>query len=335
MQDPNKKDDPMMAPPPYPGTTDAAGYNTGAAYGAGAPYPNQGFVQPPGAPVYPPQPGYPVQGGMPPPANPGYPPAANPGYPTAGGAPGMIRGGYDSDVEGAANNVGTAASFAGFSDKAVRRGFIRKVYGLLGVQLLITMAIIALFTFSPKVKLYSMRNPWLYWTAFGVMLTTMLAMVCCEGARRKAPTNYVFLGLFTLAEGFMLGTVTAHFDAESVFIAVGICAGVTLALTLFAFQTKYDFTTCGGMLCAMLVCLMIAGICVAIWPGKYAIIGYGVAGALIFSLYIVYDTQLMMGGSHKYSLDPEEYVFAALNLYLDIINLFMYILMIVGASKSD
>ena len=64
-------------------------------------------------------------------------------------------------------------------------------------------------------------------------------------------------------------------------------------------------------------------------------IGFGSVGGLIFSLYIVYDTQLMMGGKHKYSLSPEEYIFAALNIYLDIINLFMYILMIVGAARGD
>ena len=64
-------------------------------------------------------------------------------------------------------------------------------------------------------------------------------------------------------------------------------------------------------------------------------IGYGSVGALIFSLYIVYDTQLMMGGKHKYSLSPEEYIFAALNIYLDVVQLFMYILMIVGGSRSD
>ena len=67
---------------------------------------------------------------------------------------------------------------------------------------------------------------------------------------------------------------------------------------------------------------------------RYAIIGYAAVGALIFMVYIVYDTQLMMGGKHKYSIDPEEYIFAALNLYLDIINLFMYILAIVGAAKD-
>ena len=63
-------------------------------------------------------------------------------------------------------------------------------------------------------------------------------------------------------------------------------------------------------------------------------IGIGIAGALIFSCYLVYDTQLMMGGTHAYSLSPEEYIFASLNLYLDIINLFMYILSIIGNSRN-
>ena len=64
-------------------------------------------------------------------------------------------------------------------------------------------------------------------------------------------------------------------------------------------------------------------------------IGFGAAGALVFSLYLVYDTQLMLGGKHKYALSPEEYIFAALNLYIDVVQLFMYILMIVAGSRSD
>jgi len=81
---------------------------------------------------------------------------------------------------------------------------------------------------------------------------------------------------------------------------------------------------------------MIAGIVLMLLPKtKWMMVGFGSAGALIFSLYIIYDTQLMMGGKHKYSLSPEEYIFAALNIYLDVINLFMYILMIVGFSRGD
>ena len=54
---------------------------------------------------------------------------------------------------------------------------------------------------------------------------------------------------------------------------------------------------------------------------------YSSLGAIIFSFYIVYDTQLIIGGKHKkYQYNQDEYIFAALNLYLDIINLFLYIL---------
>ena len=63
-------------------------------------------------------------------------------------------------------------------------------------------------------------------------------------------------------------------------------------------------------------------------------IGYGALGALIFSLFIIYDTQLMLGGKHKYSIHPEEFVFAALNLYIDIINLFLYLLQLIAQSRK-
>lgn len=41
------------------------------------------------------------------------------------------------------------------------------------------------------------------------------------------------------------------------------------------------------------------------------------------------------GGNHKYSISPEEYVFAALNLYLDIIQLFLYLLRILRYLNND
>lgn len=133
-----------------------------------------------------------------------------------------------------------------------------------------------------------------------------------------------------------MGTTASFYDVDAILIAVGCTAAVTLGLTLFAFQTKIDFTACGGFFLALLLILCVGGIVMIFVPStKYTMIGFGAAGALVFSLYIIYDTQLMMGGSHKYSLSPEEYIFAALNLYLDVTQLFMYILMIVGGARSD
>lgn len=119
-----------------------------------------------------------------------------------------------------------------------------------------------------------------------------------------------------------------------VLMAVGLCAAVCFGLTMFAFQTKWNFTVMGGALFVAVIILMIFGIVAIFIPGKTLTLVYASCGALLFSLYLVYDTQLMMGGKHKYSISPEEYIFAALNLYLDIVNIFLYILTIIGASRD-
>jgi len=55
----------------------------------------------------------------------------------------------------------------------------------------------------------------------------------------------------------------------------------------------------------------------------------GVGGAFVFSLFIIFDTHMLM---HKHS--PEEYIVASVNLYLDILNLFLHILRILGERKN-
>lgn len=90
----------------------------------------------------------------------------------------------------------------------------------------------------------------------------------------------------------------------------------------------------GGILFVALILLFLFGLIAMFFPGKTMTLVYSSCGALLFSIYLIYDTQMMMGGKHKHSISPEEYVFAALTLYLDIINIFLYILSIIGASKN-
>lgn len=112
-------------------------------------------------------------------------------------------------------------------------------------------------------------------------------------------------------------------------MAVGICAVVCLGLTVFAFQTKWDFTAYGGVMFVCLIVLTLFGFLAMIYPGGIVRLMYSALGALMFSFYLVYDTQLMLGGNHKFSISPEEYIFAALSIYLDIIQMFMHILVMI------
>lgn len=234
---------------------------------------------------------------------------------------------YDSE-----SNFATMES--SFSEKAIRMGFIRKVYGILMVQLAITVSFIAIFLYVDGVKQYTQRNEWMFWVAFVMVIVLMITLACCGTVRRTYPINLICLFLFTLAESFLLGVSASRYNHDEVMIAVGICAVVCLGLTLFAFQTKFDFTMCGGFLLVAVIVLLCFGIMCIIIQNRYANLVYTSLGVLIFSMFLVYDTQLMLGGTHKYSISPEEYIFAALNLYVDVINLFMYILQLVSAARN-
>ncbi|XP_050445234.1 protein lifeguard 1 isoform X2 [Cataglyphis hispanica] len=213
-----------------------------------------------------------------------------------------------------------------FNDKTIRNGFIRKVYSILMCQLLITFGLISLFLYHKPTQQWAFNHVELLWIAIGTIFVLMICMVCCTNMRRKAPMNYIFLFLFTLMFAFLLAVISSAFKSEEVMLAIGITMAVCLGLTIFAFQTKIDFTGLHNVLFVALLILIIFGIIAISWPERIMTLIYASLGALIFSLYLIYDTQIMIGGKHKYSISPEEYIFAALNLYLDVIHIFLYIL---------
>lgn len=221
-----------------------------------------------------------------------------------------------------------------FCDGNIRRGFIRKVYLILMLQLLATVGIICAFLYWPALRTWTWHNYWFTYVMMVAVLILAISMSCCDSLRRRVPLNFFALALFTTAEGLMLGAVAAYFDAEPVLWAVGATALVSLALSLFAFQTKFDFTMCNGSLWVLLWTLVSFSLLCAIFRSHYAYIAYACLGTLVFSLYLVFDTQLILGGKHrKYQVSPEEYVFAALNLYLDIVTLFLLILQLMSLCR--
>lgn len=135
----------------------------------------------------------------------------------------------------------------------------------------------------------------------------------------------------------MVATISAQYDTPVVLMAAAITAGVTFCLTMYAMQTKYDFTAAGGILFGLLFALIGAGLISLFIPKQYMsvtnIVISGI-GAAVFCCYIVFDVQMMVGG-HRYSISPDEYIFAALSIYLDVINLFLYLLRLLQELQGD
>jgi len=221
---------------------------------------------------------------------------------------------------------------ASFGDKAIRHAFIRKVYLILMCQLLVTLGFVALFTFHQDVKLWVRRNSWAYWCSYACFFVTYMTLVCCSGVRRKFPGNFIMLGVFTLALSYMTGTIASFYDTKIVFMTVGITATICFGLTLFATQTKYDFTGCGVYLFVVLMILFIFGIIAMFTRSNIMFTIYSAGIALVFSMYLVYDTQMIIGGK-KHELGPEEHIYGAMQLYLDVIYIFMALLSLFGSNK--
>ena len=98
--------------------------------------------------------------------------------------------------------------------------------------------------------------------------------------------------------------------------------------------TKTDFTTYGPYLLVILMVLMMFGIITIFWRNPIVQLIYACLGALVFSIYLIYDTQLIVGkGTYSYTLD-QAYL-AAVQLYMDIINLFLFILQIIGGGGGN
>ncbi|XP_070405372.1 fas apoptotic inhibitory molecule 2b isoform X2 [Nothobranchius furzeri] len=224
-----------------------------------------------------------------------------------------------------------------WDDKNIRRTFIRKVYAILMLQLSVTVGIVCLFTFCAPVRFYIQTHPSLYMASYIMFFATYIALSCCGDLRRQFPWNVILLVLFTLSMASMMGFMSSFYNTKSVLLCLGITALVCLSVTIFSFQSKIDVTSCQGILFSlsmvMLLCALTLSIVVPFGyvPWLHAI--YAVIGAILFTMFLAFDTQLLLGNK-RYTISPEEYIFATLSLYLDIIYLFSFMLQLMGGGRD-
>ncbi|GMF04088.1 hypothetical protein B5S29_g5527 [[Candida] boidinii] len=211
----------------------------------------------------------------------------------------------------------------------IRQLFIRKVYTLLSLQLLITFITGFIISINDSVKQFCLNNTWLLWTSMG---GSFLFLGLAYWKSRSYPWNLLSLLGFTLCESYLVGLVSALSDSQAVIEAVLITMFIFIGLTIFSFQTNYDFTQWQSWAMGALFFLIGLGFFGMFvnksnnggGNGSFDLI-YGIIGSIIFSIFIIIDTQLIMRRYH-----PEEEVPATITLYLDIINLFLKVLAILN-----
>ncbi|NWU79523.1 LFG4 protein, partial [Onychorhynchus coronatus] len=221
------------------------------------------------------------------------------------------RGSIEDDF-----NYGSSVAAASLH---IRMAFLRKVYSILSIQVLLTTVTSAIFLYSAGVQAFVHERPALLLiSGFG----SLAIIVALTLYRHQHPVNlYLLFGFCSLTDRLLFLFVVSFYDVSIVLQAFILTTAVFLGLTAYTLQSKRDFSKFGAGLFACLWILIFSSFLRLFFYSETIELVFAAAGALLFCGFIIYDTHLLM---HK--LSPEEYILAAINLYLDIINLFLHLL---------
>ena len=213
----------------------------------------------------------------------------------------------------------------------VRLKFVRKVYILLSLQLLITMglSILSIKTAKRGFGHFQLHNPKILFVVCAFQILLSLTLLCVRKVSRTVPYNYICLFLFTLVESYMISAVCAVYSSADstswVVLSAAMTAGVVIGLTIYAFRTKTDFTIRYGLIYGAVFIAIILVIATWILKFSYAATFINAGFAVVYCLFIIYDTQQVIG-KNRHGLHIDDYVLGVVILYTDIIGLFISIL---------
>ncbi|AQK62357.1 hypothetical protein Zm00014a_035337 [Zea mays] len=236
----------------------------------------------------------------------------------------------DPDLEAG----GSSLLYPGMTESPeLRWAFVRKIYVILTVQLAMTAAVSAFVVKVPAVSNFFVSSN--AGIALYIFLIVLPFIVLCplHYYHQKHPINLLLLGLFTVAISFAVGMTCAFTSGKIILEAAILTAVVVNSLTAYTFwaaKRGHDFNFLGPFLIAAIMVLMVFSLIQIFFPlGKISVMIYGGLASLIFCGYIIYDTDNIIK-RHTY----DQYIWAAVSLYLDVINLFLSLLQLLRAADS-
>lgn len=217
-------------------------------------------------------------------------------------------------------------------DPRLRWAFIRKIYAILSVQLLLTIAVAAVVVFVHPIAHFFVSSPSGFALYIVLIITPFIVLCPLYYYHQRHPVNYLLLAVFTITIAFAVGLTCAFTSGKVILESVILTAVVVVSLTLYTFwaaRKGHDFNFLGPFLFGAIMVLMVFAFIQILFPlGRLSLMIYGCLASIIFCGYIIYDTDNLI---KRYSYD--EYIWAAVSLYLDIINLFLALLTIFRASE--
>lgn len=228
-------------------------------------------------------------------------------------------------------------NYSGPTHYARETNLMYRVYAWMCLALSITAATAYYVSTNATIMNAIFRSPVLPW----VLIIAQLALVLILSTMIARMSFEMALGLFLLysiSVGLSLSVLFIAYELPSLFSTFLVASGMFGAMALYGYYTKSDLSTMGSYLFMAIIGLVIAGVVNIFLKSdgfQFVISGIGV---LVFTLLTAYDVQRIKNMLEQSLGDRETMAKAtlmgALALYLDFINLFLYLLQFMGRRKE-
>lgn len=205
--------------------------------------------------------------------------------------------------------------------------FIKQTYQLFAASLLAATAGAYVGVFSlARLLLESTAT---FWVLFAVEIGLLVGLMY---KKKEAPLNLILLFAFTFCSGLTLAPaiiLTLALPEGGVIVAQAFALTTVAfgALSVFAMNTKKDFTTMGKALFIVLIVVVAASLLNLFFQSSFLSLAISAIAAVLFSFYILYDTQNIVRGNYETPIE------GAVALYIDFVNLFISLLNILRSAN--
>ncbi len=210
-----------------------------------------------------------------------------------------------------------------------RATLVRRTYGLVFVGVIVTILGTAFALSQPALYGAVQQHPWI------TMLCALAPLFMATRAPRAFPQNVLLVLLFTFIEGIWIAGPMAFYENRQPGVVgqAGLLTFATFgALSMYAVFSRRDFSAWGAFFGVGLWVLLIAMVLSMFFHTAASGLWLSAMVLIVFSGLLVFDTwRIVRSGEYG----PDDYVPAAVKIYLDLLNMFLAILNLLGGSRRN
>lgn len=222
--------------------------------------------------------------------------------------------------------------------KPKKSDFVFKVLNIVSCQLIITFIINYLFYLNRKNVLAWCFNDNLSYYKFVIlilMIMTLCSMVIMWCFRENKWLKIPSFIIFTLSIAITIGISILPYSSSAIIIAILATSITVVSVNSCAFycsKRNIEFTFMGPYMVSISMCFLLLSLVNLIFMNSWLIMILAIFGSALFSAYLLYDlNNLYLNEGDNFCNDP---FICAINIYLDIINIFSYLLIIIGGCND-